>query len=358
MLEPVSDGADRHGVGRRARRDAPGGVSGSDIEAEGQRSSTESERELLHGDPSVVVVLDATPYTRASDRFLSWESRFVRAWPTVRTRVVRLLTSRGADGDLAEDIVQDVALRAYRIRPTFDSPEELFWWCSTVAKRCAIDEHRRTSRTTAVAHLPEPRRVEDTALTFERTETVRAVLGAFAELPESQQRALTSRDTSASSTDAVRRHRARRRLLAIVDGLAGCIVWLVHRARETGSGTAIASGAAVSVLLVVGVGGSAPRSSNNAPERFTSSAPSAATARLSNSAESTRQRSAGLPSVAPDPLSWHPTLSGPETSTIATTPGGRPWVVVTNNDDENPPLACVHLGTVGVAQCVDYPVRP
>jgi RNA polymerase sigma-70 factor, ECF subfamily len=93
--------------------------------------------------------------------------------------VLTVAMSRLADRRLAEETVQETFVKAWRNAATFDPSRELSAWLYQIARRTAVDIHRRESRrpVTTTSGLIEPSVDED--LTFvdawERWEVRRAL---------------------------------------------------------------------------------------------------------------------------------------------------------------------------------------
>lgn len=124
----------------------------------------------------------------------------------------------------------------------FTSADDLLRWCRLVGRRLAVDAHRRTVRSTSVEAVPDQAGtvdVEAAALARVRADRV---LTALHDLDPNDRAAIIDlRSPDADRREqvrlAVRRHRARARLTAIVDGVAALLGWLLIRrpARRTPS---------------------------------------------------------------------------------------------------------------------------
>jgi hypothetical protein len=122
-----------------------------------------------------------------------------------------------------DDIVQEVAIRA--LREQFDTPDHMVRWCCRVAINLHIDSTRRVRRISSeplVEHVA-PHNVPETV---ERRLALDAVLAQMAGLSKDDQALLLQLPPTDSRKEAVRlavrRHRLRARLAALVEGvLAG-----------------------------------------------------------------------------------------------------------------------------------------
>src|SRR5207248_4746076 len=92
---------------------------------------------------------------------------FDAAWPRARARAAAALGARGVQRVDAEDILQDVAVRALRQSDRFVSEDHLARWCRRVALNLHIDSVRRRRH---LSPLPPPDAPapNDTATAVER----------------------------------------------------------------------------------------------------------------------------------------------------------------------------------------------
>jgi hypothetical protein len=153
---------------------------------------------------------------------------------------MRMLLKRGTPRAQAEDIIQDVAVRALAHEPRFEGPADLLPWASTVARNVSSKQFRNERRRAWVPfeeHLDpgSGTSVEDRVLHILRAE---AVLSALDELTARELEVLIplmepAPDRQTQVGLAVRRHRARERLAKIVGGLGavgtGWLRWLRSR---------------------------------------------------------------------------------------------------------------------------------
>lgn len=167
-------------------------------------------------------------------------------WPQVSRALLRYLRGRGAGAALAEDVVQDVALRVLTHDVAFESAEDLLRWCLPVARNRFVDHHRASVRVVddgggqgAYEHRDDR---ADVHATVEARIRLHRVLGAIRQLgPVDQQSLLPlladlseqplAADRKEATRLAVRRHRARARLLELVGPAAAVLGWTLGRPR-------------------------------------------------------------------------------------------------------------------------------
>lgn len=87
--------------------------------------------------------------------------------------------------ELVEEVVQQTFLKAWRAAATFDPDRELAPWLYAIARRTAIDVHRRESRPTASDHEEEAD-VAVAAVSFDRTFEAYEVRRAIDSLPDAE----------------------------------------------------------------------------------------------------------------------------------------------------------------------------
>jgi hypothetical protein len=181
----------------------------------------------------------------------SW---FGDAWPAVNSRLLRTLRSEGVAHQQAEDLVQEAALRALDHEVQYASSDELFAWCLVVARRIRIDGFRR-ARFVADAGVPEtgsaPSSVEDAV---EQRLLLEEVARVLPRLSDGERQALMSTPDGAqlerreAVRQNVRRHRARRHVLTMLEGMIGVLVALVARWRRvTKQAMTLVAGSAIGI---------------------------------------------------------------------------------------------------------------
>jgi hypothetical protein len=154
-----------------------------------------------------------------------------------------------------DDVLQETAVAALRQQVDFATPDELLAWSTTVARRLAVAEYRRERRSARAPERTEAfEHVEDEALA---RLTLARVLLAAEELAPADRAAFAevapTGDRRADVRAHVRRHRARRKLLALAGGLHGVLVLVLRRLRALlpSSPSAAALGTVALVGLVL-----------------------------------------------------------------------------------------------------------
>jgi DNA-directed RNA polymerase specialized sigma24 family protein len=198
-------------------------------------------------------------------------------WAETSRRLQAFLRSRGVPAAEAEELAQEVAVRALRSGVTFEDADDLVPWACTVAWRLRVSQLRRLQARVHEAELVDVVSlvtVEDEAISRVQA---RQVLDTIGELSERDRHALlqtlvgpdAGQDAKASARSAVARHRARARLLRALGGtISGGVAWIAHRSRWLAPATAVA--ATVGVILTIprpGGGDRPPRATTEAPAR-------------------------------------------------------------------------------------------
>lgn len=283
---------------------------------------------------------------------------FAAAWPSVRAKLMRVLCARQVPRCDAEDIVQEVAARALSRAGGFDSAEGLAKWGWRVAWNLRIDAVRRERRIDA-GEAREVASPDDTARLVEGRLAVASVLSALTELAPSDRVALfAASEPDATRKDdvrqAVRRHRARARLLRITGGaveLGVTVAALLRRLRPRAR-TALVAATPVVLLAAMQVGPLAP-GSGAGPSRDLHPAPqrgSVAAASHERVGQSRVERPTGAASGSTS------TPASARVKTIAVVPvGTQSRLRVTEEPRRAPPTACLdNIGPIGHL-CVDRP---
>lgn len=271
---------------------------------------------------------------------------FGATWPLVRTRLTAVLRGRGVQAADVDDIAQDVAIRALRSGKHFESEDHLVAWCCRVGINLHIDSTRRQrcldgeQPTDLVAD-------GDTAITVERRLALEVLAGEIAELSQDEQRLLFELEPTQSRREAVRlavrRHRLRSRLAALVEGMT-VVVALVRRwSRLTRSlsrpaKVSLAAAPIVAVGLVLGP--------------FTPAGRPVETPDLSSRNEVPLARDAPASAAPPDGLGTGTPTSPATTSSRALAFAPRPQAVPAK------PAAVVGVAPAGVPVRVSSEQRP
>ncbi|HVF05568.1 MAG TPA: hypothetical protein VNA20_12070 [Frankiaceae bacterium] len=176
-------------------------------------------------------------------------------------RLAKLLASRGAAPDVVDDVVQEVAARVLAKRIAFTDAMDLMRWAVPVALNLLVDNARAGQRLTPVTD-DHDQPMADVADLVAHRDRLNRVLRALPLLSDSDRAVLTGPEVVPSDRKeavrlAVRRHRARRRLLALVDGVAAFVALAAGLLRRTGrsaatAGVAIAATPVALMLLSPG----------------------------------------------------------------------------------------------------------
>ncbi|MEY2567306.1 MAG: hypothetical protein QOE35_1835 [Actinomycetota bacterium] len=281
-----------------------------------------------------------------------------REWGFVRRELLRVLSARQVPHADAEDIVQEVALRALVHPEGFRTRPDLARWSWRVAWRLRIDGVRSAAHIDAspAPDLPGP---EDTARLVEGRLALDTVLAGFTRLSATDRTALFEAPAPDASRQeavrlAVRRHRARARLTRLVGGLP--TAWLgvtAHlrrlrvRTRPQVTLTALPVAFLVAVQLGVVVLGLPDRGPH------TTGKPGWSSAVLT---QDTRAATPTRPRVALSPEPPSRAAARPSASTVAVIPlGDGLRVKVTTEDRTDPPTACLRNVAIIGQICLDRP---
>jgi RNA polymerase sigma-70 factor (ECF subfamily) len=117
------------------------------------------------------------------------QARFEQVWKQQRPRIWRLVARLAADVDVADDLTQEVCLRALRAFAEFRGEASVFTWLSRIAINVVHRHRERAQRevvswdTPELTALPDDktRGPEETAITADLR---RAVWAALERLPE------------------------------------------------------------------------------------------------------------------------------------------------------------------------------
>jgi len=164
------------------------------------------------------------PRSQTGDSLPGRDSIDVAAvWASARPRVAATLARRGAQPADADDVVQEVAVRALARDRQFRSEEHFVRWCCRVAINLRIDAVRQDRRLGPPLAADAPG-VHDTARDAEHRMALDRLATIIAELSPDDRRLLFDTTPADSRREAVRlavrRHRLRARLASMVEGLA------------------------------------------------------------------------------------------------------------------------------------------
>ena len=143
-----------------------------------------------------------TPDTRPHAAVITGPS-LADVWPEVSGRLGRLLASRGASRDLADDVVQEVAARALARAIVFEDAADLMRWAVPVALNLLVDSARHAGRVTVGIEGWDAAEGDVADLVAHRDRLTR-VLGAVERLSDADRVALTSAEAPADRREAVK----------------------------------------------------------------------------------------------------------------------------------------------------------
>jgi hypothetical protein len=147
-------------------------------------------------------------------------------WRELQPRIEGALRARGTDPDTARDIGQEVAIRLMATDTDFEDEEHVLRWCHLVGRRLAANHYRDQARL-LVGVVPDREAADRTEDVVSGRLALAEVVTAIGTLTDAERASLFD-DASADTrqgrvTQAVRRHRVRKRLLALTSGAFG---WL------------------------------------------------------------------------------------------------------------------------------------
>lgn len=188
-------------------------------------------------------------------------AEFAALWRETARKVTLFLRRMGASPEVAEDLVQDVAVRLLRACPHFTEPKELLKWSYVVARNLYVDHVRRPGPLACEpAELPEMLAYADVARTVEARLALAQVGRLLRTMSDSDQQALLQlvQDEPAmapasrreSTRLAVQRHRARTRLQHLIAATAALLGFLWATFRRLGAPTTVAAAYVVPLLVV------------------------------------------------------------------------------------------------------------
>ncbi|HVF03754.1 MAG TPA: sigma-70 family RNA polymerase sigma factor [Frankiaceae bacterium] len=196
---------------------------------------------------------------------------FETVWPDVERRLRALLYRRGLDQASAEDVVQEVALRALSGGVTFTSAKDLLRWAAPVACNLHVDLLRQRAWLEHEVDADRPCSSDVARQVADRLELQRALRGLAALRPADRAAIMDAvRDDHAEPRTrkeavrlAVRRHRARSRLVLAMEQLAAWVVgwrWL-RQPSAVATAAVLVPAAAFPLLFTTPAPSSAPPTS-------------------------------------------------------------------------------------------------
>ena len=180
---------------------------------------------------------------------------FEQRWPLAAASVDRLLRGHHVSAPDRDDIIQEVAARAFIRQDEFTSLNHLTRWSCRVAANLRVDQLRRNRRLSD-ADVPEQSTSVDTAQLVEGRVALEAVLSAVSRLSDADRVALfgereDAEDRRGAVRLAVRRHRARARLAAMVEGMIAAFAVFNRTVLRRSETVGIREAVAISSVAVV-----------------------------------------------------------------------------------------------------------
>lgn len=180
---------------------------------------------------------------------------FEQSWPLAKVSVERLLRAHQVPEADRDDIVQEVATRAFLRQEQFTSLTHLTRWSCRVAANLRVDQVRRAKRI-ADEPVPEWSDTAETARLVEGRVALEKVLSAVSQLSDRDRVALfgdkeETADRREAVKLAVRRHRARARLAAMVEGMIAAFGVLNSAVLRRSEGPGVREAIAISSVTAV-----------------------------------------------------------------------------------------------------------
>ena len=157
---------------------------------------------------------------------MSKESEFLAELLPLKQKLFRLALRVVQNREEAEDIVEDVMVKAWERRAEREQLHSLEAFCMTMCRNLALDrlalhEHRNASLDDSHLQAPDLQRSPQELL--EREERLNVVKRLMAQLPEKQRTALHLRDVEGKTTEEV---------ATLLQTTEANVKVLVHRARQ------------------------------------------------------------------------------------------------------------------------------
>ncbi|HMQ60364.1 MAG TPA: sigma-70 family RNA polymerase sigma factor [Flavilitoribacter sp.] len=113
----------------------------------------------------------------------------------VRNKLYRFALRIVANVEEAEDVVQEVMLRLWRIRDNWSAIQNMEAWCMRMTKNLAIDKARYRKPSASLENAPEPQNTGDNpAEDLEYQDTLARLKVLIGQLPENQRLVIHLRD--------------------------------------------------------------------------------------------------------------------------------------------------------------------
>lgn len=157
---------------------------------------------------------------------MSKESDFLAELLPLKHKLFRLALRVTQNREEAEDVVEDVMVKAWECRADWAKLQSLEAFCMTMCRNLALDRlalHERRNSSLDDSHLQAPDKQRSPHELLERDERMRVVRQLIEQLPEKQRTALHLRDVEGKSTEEV---------AALLHTTEANVKVLVHRARQ------------------------------------------------------------------------------------------------------------------------------
>jgi DNA-directed RNA polymerase specialized sigma24 family protein len=283
--------------------------------------------------------------------------------------VVALLRGRGVDSATADDISQEVALRAVSSGVRYSSADDLMRWAATVAIRLSVDDWRRKRRM-VLTDEALGRVVADVDRQAVHRAQLHEVADCIARLTPNQRAALVSgmrgeegSNRAEAGRMAVARHRARARLREWTDGIAGGMVAIRLRLRQRFGDSQPALAGLATYVAAVGVMFPVSSSPPHEPVRE----PAAVVSGLAPAGGAGDERLAAIRAAVPGrfvvdapraPMAKSPWDGAHALASVPIPDGGPPLLVATRENRPDDSLVCVGNLMVVPDTCAGKPILP
>jgi len=240
------------GWGRGRRMTYKNGKNGRHGETAERDQLAASQEPSDHDHPQ----RSAEPHRSDSD-----EPTLARLWSLVSPVLLSGLVEQGVNLHDAEEVTQEVGVRAFASGRTFRSRRDLLRWCSLVAHRLLRDMAAKDEHAWPLALA---RYAPDAAEVVESQFVLRAALSAVDELADGDKEIITldfrgerwSEDQDERNRQSVRLHRAHKRLKDRLNGLLGIAPawrwrWWWGHARQIAD---TAGPVCIAICLAAGIG--------------------------------------------------------------------------------------------------------
>jgi hypothetical protein len=281
-------------------------------------------------------------------------------WDEVEDRLHKTLRSRGVRPELADDVIQETAVRVIERGVAFTDANDLFRWSSVVAWHLAIDAARRDARQCDLP--PDIASTLDVANEAVGRWWFEAVSRGLEQLSDAERAAIFSPavrgDRKTTVRRAVRRHRARLRLMRLAETLGVGVALAAGRRKyrvrsESADAVAVAiASVAVAVVVAVGVAthrpGSAPVTTAPPVAVVRAAAPEV----YAGATATTHPHAVGSLAARTNPVATPDTAVAPVRVPLELPTGSGDIGLRPKQPDE--PLACATVASVG-RPCVALP---